>query len=333
MSHIFDGLQRSEGEDQGNDLVTLSGATELLRRAERRATSKWETTVLSGQPIAMKSSDRDTSFDLQGMPPTATAPEAPVAAEPLPTAEPLNPFSQFQSLYVSVTPQSRLVSLTDSGSPAAEAFRLLGVRLRHLRRDRLLKKVLITSTIPQEGKSMVAANLACTLALRTQQRILLLEGDLRRPSLSERFGLGRNPGLCECLQGQRSLGASIYHLESPDLWILPAGSSPNNALELLQSVNLSALTDQLTIWFDWIIVDSPPVLPLADTSVWMRLADGILLVTRQGITEKRKLQRGLEALEPKKLIGALVNGSENAADSDYYYSPVTVSRPDDTSTQ
>jgi Mrp family chromosome partitioning ATPase len=88
--------------------------------------------------------------------------------------------------------------------------------------------------------------------------------------------------------------------------------------------------DQLTIWFDWIIVDSPPVLPLADTSVWMRLADGILLVTRQGITEKRKLQRGLEALEPKKLIGALVNGSENAADSDYYYSPTTVSHPNDT---
>lgn len=168
---------------------------------------------------------------------------------------------------------------------------------------------------------MVAANLACTLALRTQQKILLLEGDLRRPSLSQRFGVGRNPGLCECLQGERGLETSIYHLKSPDLWILPAGSSPNNALELLQSGRLSALMDQLTVWFDWIIVDSPPVLPLADTSVWMRLADGILLVTRQGITEKRKLQRGLEALEPKKLIGALVNGSENATDSDYYYGP------------
>ena len=82
--------------------------------------------------------------------------------------------------------------------------------------------------------------------------------------------------------------------------------------------------DQLTTWFDWIIVDSPPVLPLADTSVWMRLADGILLATRQGVTEKRKLLRGLEAIEPKKLIGALVNSSNNAAASDYYYSPVTV---------
>ena len=76
--------------------------------------------------------------------------------------------------------------------------------------------------------------------------------------------------------------------------------------------------EQLTAWFDWIIIDSPPVLPLADTSVWTRLADGILLVTRQGTTQKRQLQRGLEALESKKLIGALLNSSKNSSDNDYY---------------
>jgi Mrp family chromosome partitioning ATPase len=84
--------------------------------------------------------------------------------------------------------------------------------------------------------------------------------------------------------------------------------------------------DQLTAWFDWIIIDSPPVLPLADTSVWMRLADGILLATRQGSTEKRQLLRGLEAIEPRKLIGALVNSSDNASANDYYYNPPTVQR-------
>ena len=177
---------------------------------------------------------------------------------------------------------------------------------------------------------MVAANLACTLALRTQQRTLVLEGDLRRPSLSQMFGLGRNPGISEWLEGDRSLTTSIYHLEGPNIWILPAGSAPSNALELLQSGRLSSLMDQLTVLFDWIIIDSPPVLPLADTSVWMRLADGILLATRQGTTEKRQLQRGLEAVESKKLIGALVNSSKHAAASDYYYyGPAAVSRPDD----
>jgi capsular exopolysaccharide synthesis family protein len=327
MSHIFDALQRSEAERSGINFSALSEATEMLQRAERRAASKWETAVLCEQPDAAKRADRDASFGLPGELP-GTTPATSAVAEFSQTEERLDPFGQFQSLQVSLAPQSRLVSLAESGSPAAEAFRLLGVRLRHLRRDRALKKVLITSTIPQEGKSMVAGNLACTLALRTQQKILLLEGDLRRPSLSKMFGLGKNPGLCEWLESERSLAASIYHLADPGLWILPAGSAPSNALELLQSGKLSQLMDQLTAWFDWIIIDSPPVLPLADTSVWMRLADGILLTTRQGTTEKRQLQRGLEAIEPKKLIGALVNSSKNAAASDYYYSPATIRHTD-----
>jgi capsular exopolysaccharide synthesis family protein len=299
----------------------------MLRRDERLATSKWEGAVLSEQYDATRIADLDTPFELPRERAVVTTPES-SAVESSQTERRLEQFDQFQSLQVSLTPQSHLISLTESGSPAAEAFRLLGVRLRHLRRDRALKKVLITSTIPQEGKSMVAGNLACTLALKTQQKILLLEGDLRRPSLSKMFGLRKNPGLCEWLEGECSLAAIIYHLEEPNLWILPAGNAPSNALELLQSGRLSTLMDRLAAWFDWIIIDSPPVLPLADTSVWMRLADGILLTTRQGSTGKRKLLRGLEALEPKKLIGALVNSSDNAAASDYYYSPAPIRHND-----
>ena len=196
---------------------------------------------------------------------------------------------------------------------------MLGVRLRNIRRDRSLKRLLITSTVPQEGKSMTAANLACMLALTTQQKVLLMEGDLRRPSLSDKFGIGRNPGLCECLKGVRALTSCVYYLESANLWIFPAGSAQSNALELLQSGQLPAIMNQLAELFDWIIIDSPPVLPLGDTSVWARVADGILLVTRQGTTEKRHLQRGLEALEPKKLIGTLLNCSQSSSDYHYYY--------------
>jgi capsular exopolysaccharide synthesis family protein len=326
MSHIFDGLQRSEGECSDIDLSALSGVTELLQHAERRATSRWQSAVSSKSSDGAKGADGGT-FDLKEMPSVATAHDAPVAVEEAAHAdENACLFEKFGSLPVSPPSQSRLPCLTDSGSPAAEAFRLLGVRLHHLRRDRPFKKVLITSTIPQEGKSTVAANLACTLSLKRQQRVLLLEGDLRRPSLSQVFGLSRNPGLSEWLEGERSLVASIYRLEGTNVWILPAGSVPSDALELLQSRRLSTLMDQLTALFDWIVIDSPPVLPLADTSVWMRLADVILLATRQGTTEKRKLQQGLDAIEPDKLVGALVNSSLNASTSDYYYSPSS-SRP------
>ena len=331
MSQIFDALQRSDGEHSVIDSSAPSGATELLRRAERRAASQWETVALVEQPEATEDTESGTSIEPEKGLPDATAQEVCAAGELSPTGGGLDIFGQFQVLQVSPAPQSRLVCLTDSGSPAAEAFRLLGVRLRHLRRGRSLKKVLITSTIPQEGKSMVAANLACTLALQSQSRILLIEGDLRRPSLSQMFGIERMPGLSEWLQGERTVMTTIYHLEGPGLWLMPAGVATGNPLELLQSGKLPALMDQLAAWFDWIIIDSPPVLPLADTSVWTRLADGILLVTRQGITEKRQLKRGLEAIESKKLIGALLNGSTNSTDTDYYYMPA-VSMPNGSST-
>jgi Mrp family chromosome partitioning ATPase len=260
MSQIFDALQRSEAERAGTGPSlaesTFSVATELLEAAERERRGARAAAV-------------------------SVRPEGGGLLE------------QFSSLPVSILPQSRLVSVGEEESLGAEKFRFLAVRLRQLRQSRPLKKVLITSTIPQEGKSTVAANLACTLARRKQHKTLLLEGDLRRPTVAQKFGLGRVPGLSEWLRGETET-MNIYRLEALGLWVLPAGNA---------------------------------VLPLADTSIWARLADGILLVTRKSITEKQQLQRGLEALEPGKLLGALVNGSTDAAHSDYYqrYGPATSS--------
>jgi len=79
------------------------------------------------------------------------------------------------------------------------------------------------------------------------------------------------------------------------------------------------MMEQLTNWFDWVIIDSPPVLPLADTSIWTNLADGILLVARQGVTHKRQLRRGLEALGTQKVLGAILNSATSVENTDYYY--------------
>jgi capsular exopolysaccharide synthesis family protein len=293
MSHIFDALQRSETERAGMDSElsesTFTVATELLQIAERKRRAANGTAVVERES--------STAF-----------------------------LDQFPSLPVSILPNSRLVSVGPEGSLGAEKFRFLAVRLRQLRQNQTLKKVLITSTIPQEGKSTVAANLACTLARRKQHKTLLLEGDLRRPTVAQKFGLGNVPGLSEWLRGETE-SKNIYRLDALGLWVLPAGSAPENPLELMQSGKLSPLMEQLTSWFDWIVIDSPPVLPLADTSIWARQADGILLVTRKSITEKQQLQRGLDALDRSKLLGALVNGSTDTAHSDYYqrYAPATSS--------
>ncbi|MGA8151657.1 MAG: CpsD/CapB family tyrosine-protein kinase [Terriglobales bacterium] len=292
MSHIFDALQRAEAEQAGDPADELSLANELLRIAESRGT------IPAAESL-----------------PDVRTPAPPPHPQTFSTA---SPFDQFESLPVSLVPDSKLVSITEKDSLAAEKFRFLAVRLRQQQQVRPLKKVLITSTIPGEGKSTVAANLACTLARRRQQRTLLLDGDLRRPTLARLLGLGRVPGVSEALQGSTDLVGSIYRLDALGLWILPAGNAPQNPLELMQSGKLAPVMEQLTIWFDWIVIDSPPVLPLADTSVWGRLADGILLVTRQGTTEKKQLKRGLEAFESSKLLGALVNGSDSTAHSNYY---------------
>jgi capsular exopolysaccharide synthesis family protein len=289
MSNIFDALQRAELENSGSEGPTLALASELLQAAEQK--------LRDSAPIVEQPANRD-AFDTD-------------------PAAPLEDLERCPVLAVSLRDDSRLVSLGKEGSLGAEKFRFLAVRLRQLRHSRPLKKILITSSIPQEGKSTVAANLACTLARRKPQKTLLLEGDLRRPNIISQFGLGKLPGLCEWLSGE-SQSINIFRLESLGVWILPAGSTPQNPLELMQSGKLSPLMEQLEAWFDWIVIDSPPVLPLADTSLWSRLADGILMVTRRGTTEKQQLQRGLEAIDKSKLLGALVNSSANAAHSDYY---------------
>jgi capsular exopolysaccharide synthesis family protein len=289
MSNIFDALQRAELENSGSEGPTLTLASELLQAAEQK--------LRDSAPIVEQRANRD-AFD----------------SDP---AAPLEDLEHCPVLPVSLRDDSRLVSVDKEGSLGAEKFRFLAVRLRQLRHSRPLKKILITSSIPQEGKSTVAANLACTLARRKPQKTLLLEGDLRRPNIASQFGLGKLPGLCEWLSGETP-AINIYRLESLGVWILPAGSTPHNPLELMQSGKLSPLMEQLEAWFDWIVIDSPPVLPLADTSLWSRLADGILLVTRKGTTEKQQLRRGLEAIDKSKLLGALVNSSANAAHSDYY---------------
>jgi len=170
MSQIFDALQRSEAERNGKNPATTRHAIDLLQSTETYATANraaaseshdsWNTTVDSLTGTAATESRREPEVAVAADLPGATA----VAVE-----ERSEGPMQCEVLNISVSAESHLVALPEAESPASEAFHLLGVRLRHLRRQRPLKKVLVTSTIPQEGKSVVAANLACTLALHTQQ--------------------------------------------------------------------------------------------------------------------------------------------------------------------
>lgn len=330
MSQIFDALQRSEAERNGSKSVSAAHAIELLQRAESQSSAHRSANDLADAGNEFVSPRLAVAGVETEVKPDGRVSVAKEVVQPgRALADRADSVMECELLNVSVSPESHLVSLPDSDNPASEAFHLLGVRLRHLRRQRPLKKVLVTSTIPQEGKSVVAANLACTLALHTHQKVLLLEGDVRRPTQSKIFGIANRPGICEWLNGDRTLSSSMYRLERPGIWIFPAGSGMGNALEQLQSGGVTAKMEEVMNLFDWVVIDSPPILPMADTSVWTNLADGILIVTRQGITEKRQLKRGLEALGTQKLIGAVLNSARNVPNSDYYYRPTNRLLTDD----
>jgi capsular exopolysaccharide synthesis family protein len=264
MSRIFDALQRSVAEESGVEFPDFASIVERL-------------VEVSPSSIAAESRTQDQKRESAADDARVTAAFTEAGA----TETPL----EFPSVEVSLPPVSRLVFLTEPDRLPAEKFRFLSVRLRHLRQNRPLKKILITSTIPEEGKSLVSANLAGMLA-RRKQKVLLIEGDLRRPGLTQQFGLGKIAGLGEWLQNGLQTCSNVYYLCGANFWLMPAGHTPANPLELMQSGKLPQLMRQLDPSFDWIIVDSPPLLPLADTSIWARLTDGILLVAREGKTEK-----------------------------------------------
>jgi capsular exopolysaccharide synthesis family protein len=281
MSQIFDALHQSATERADSGASEFAAASDLLQMVERKV----------GVPAPVVDGKHAVRRNLTG--------QWPVAKPELPA-------------------ESRLVCLTEAESLAAEKFRFLATRLRHMQQKRSLKRLVITSSVAGEGKSMIAANLACALAAG-KQRVLLLEGDLRRPSLGQQLGLRDLPGLSQLLQNGRGASNNVFCLEGFGLCVLLAGDFHINPLEFMEPAKLSAIVNTLAADFEWIVIDSPPVLPLADTSIWMRLADAVMLVTRPGVTAKHQLQRALETVEHSKLLGAVLNASTEATGNHYYY--------------
>lgn len=223
------------------------------------------------------------------------------------------------SLLAAPEPVQRLVAVSEEHSLAAEKFRMLANRLASMRGTHDLRVVHVTSSVVGEGKSTVAANLAVTLAQRPNQRVLLLDGDLHRPVLATLFGVVPGPGLGEWWDNrpQDSL-PPLYRINDWRLWLLPAGSV-SRPVDLLLSPRISALLAAFAKVFDWVVVDSPPLLPLADAAHWARLADGTLLVVRAGVPPRTAMERGLESLDRARLIGVVLNEAPDVERNKYYY--------------
>jgi receptor protein-tyrosine kinase len=217
--------------------------------------------------------------------------------------------------------ESRIFSLTDPESMGAEVFRSLSTRLRHLQQRNGIKKLVVTSTVSGEGKSLVSTNLAVTLARTHRQTTLLVDGDLRNPAIGRLLGLGNLAGFHEWVGTEEPFWHFIYSIKDFPMYVFPAGAPSAQPLELIETPAVATMLQRVASDFDWIIIDSPPSLSLADASVLARYADGILLVIRQGVTPKKWLQTTIDALEPLNIIGIVVNDLEETQQPYYYYYP------------
>ncbi len=215
----------------------------------------------------------------------------------------------------------RNVFIDPAAPPAVrEQFRTLRSRLYQVRDKQPLRSILVTSSLPGEGKTFVANNLAHALARQQNCRVLLIDADLRRPDLHRGFGAPSSPGLAEYLKGEAPEMMVIQRGLPEYLCFIPGGSKLENPAELLANGRLKCLLQTIGPVFDWVILDSPPTLPVSDALMLAELCDGVLTVIRAAQTGFDSAQKSCQQLREKNLLGVALNCSDDAAAYGSYYS-------------
>ncbi len=320
MSRIYEALQKAETErapgsaaktDENGTLRTRDISLDLQRAKDRSAGGRFtraeERAAAVDPPLSRYSeSERarvESDIDLEGVPEMVWTPAF-----------------------------DRLPSLLDRG-PSVEQFRSLRSRLHELRDKRPLKTILVTSGLPQEGKSFISSNLAISLARNRHARVLLIDGDMRRYTVHKMLGCKAEPGLADFLAGRARIADVLQRPDTarstgmvqgvtarlPALTVISGGNGGDNAADLSNNHRWSQLLQAVAPIFDWIVIDTSPVLPVSDAVNLSRSCDGVLLVARSGVTEYGNLQRTQAELKSAHLLGVVLNGAAALKGSDDYY--------------
>lgn len=214
--------------------------------------------------------------------------------------------------------------------PSVEQFRSLRSRIYELRDIKPLKSILVSSGMPQEGKSFISINLALSLARHKNSRVLLIDGDMRRFTLHQILGCESHPGLAEYLGGKAGILDVMQRAEQPEasgprqvvlpnLTFIPGGNGGDKAADLSGSPRFGELIRAVSPYFDWIIIDSSPVLPVSDAVNLARSCDGVLLVAREGVTKFPVAQRAQSELKSSNVLGFVLNAVHEAPQVGNYY--------------
>ncbi|HEX8986166.1 MAG TPA: polysaccharide biosynthesis tyrosine autokinase [Bryobacteraceae bacterium] len=220
-------------------------------------------------------------------------------------------------------PEAVLIDNQRPQEAPSEEFRSLRTRLNHLQNLQPIHRVVVTSPSPAEGKSFAAANLALAESHLAGNLTLLIDFDFRRPVIHNLFQIDRSPGATDYLLGNAPLHACIKKVAGTNLYLMPAGAPVKNPLELLNLREVKDLFEELPRTFNWVILDSPPLLFSADANLLGTLADGTVLVVRIGATTIDTVHRAMQSLCENNVLGIVVNGAragELYSKYTYYYS-------------
>jgi capsular exopolysaccharide synthesis family protein len=213
---------------------------------------------------------------------------------------------------VRVTPESRIVFHTEPDTPGADRIRYLRMHLRNMREAKGLKSVLVTSPIAEDGKSTIALNLATALTEEGKFRVVVIEADLHRAPLVDRLGLSRrSEGLVDCLERGVHPLSVIRRLDPLGWYLLPAGDVRTNPAELLQTTTAyESAVRTLSEYFDWILIDSPPVVAVSDAVFLRKHSDATLLVVRAGHTPQAAVDESIRQLGRQNIAAVVLNAVE-----------------------
>jgi protein-tyrosine kinase len=314
MSRIYEALQKAESERKSDRREPELGIPEQpASAAMTTAVAEPEEAVFTAPRFA----------------------EAPIATEPY--AEPPARRMGGESLDLSRIPARpwalslpQLPALLERG-PAVEQFRSLRSRIFELRDISPLKTILVSSGVPQEGKSFISTNLALSLARHKNSKVLLIDGDMRRYTLHQILGCESHPGLADYLAGKASVLDVMQRPELsqtaiagttpilPNLTFIAGGNGGDKAADLSGSPRFGELIRLVAPHFDWIIVDSSPVLPVSDAVNLARWCDGVLLVARGGVTKFPVAQRAQSELKASNILGFVLNAVQETPEVGGYY--------------
>ena len=305
----------------------MSRIHEALKKAEQeRAASQ----AASGQP--------NFPASIAAEPPVAAGTEAPAAMPAAAESASRVPFhpampsfanslgldamlARCQQLQWQPDKKTMLFFNGDDSARGTEEFRTLRSRLYHTREKMTLKKILVTSALPKEGKSFTAANLAQVMVKQHGRRVLLIDADLRGPRLHAMLGTTSSPGLTDYLLGGGDEFSIMQRGPMENLFFIPSGHQISEPAELVANGRLKFLLQRVEPLFDWIVIDSPPAVPVSDAGVLAKVCDGVLMVVRSNATPIEMARRAREEFPDEALVGVVLNGTDKEATpySRYYY--------------